>query len=550
MIGVAAAEADRSAVQEFFELFKTPWEFYRPEGDYRVLICSDHEVPPTSAELILLYGNRRTAFDREQQINAAVDRPSILRFRRSTIPLYKGCVCFAEASGGAVANNAAGAAVAVVHRSDSQDIIRIGYDLFGEVQHVLAQGQPSEWASAATVDEHIAMVRELIVERGIPIVEIPPMPHGYDFVACLTHDIDHPSLRRHCWDHTMFGFLYRATIGSFFDVCRGKKSAGQLFTNWKSAALLPFVYGRRRDDPWEQFDRYLELEGDLASTFFVLPHKGDAGVAPDGRTSPKRAAGYGASDIAVDLRKLAAGGREIALHGINAWQDASRACAERGAVQQASGVRVEGTRMHWLYFAPESPAKLQEAGFSYDSTVGFNETIGYRAGTAQVYKPSGAYLLLELPLHIMDTALFYRSYMDLSQAQASEAVRPLLENASRRGGVLTVNWHDRSLGPERLWGAAYEELLAELRRRKPWFATAGQAVSWFRKRRAASFCSVKQRSGTVHVKLSVPDARDDLPPLRVRVHNATSRERQSSSEAVSPFEDFVADSLDQVLVAA
>ncbi len=32
MIGVAAAEADRSAVQEFFELFKTPWEFYRPEA--------------------------------------------------------------------------------------------------------------------------------------------------------------------------------------------------------------------------------------------------------------------------------------------------------------------------------------------------------------------------------------------------------------------------------------------------------------------------------------------------------------------------------------
>ena len=32
---------------------------------------------------------------------------------------------------------------------------------------------------------------------------------------------------------------------------------------------------------------------------------------------------------------------------------------------------------------------LEKAGFSYDSTVGYNETIGYRAGTAQVFKHPG-----------------------------------------------------------------------------------------------------------------------------------------------------------------
>jgi len=34
--------------------------------------------------------------------------------------------------------------------------------------------------------------------------------------------------------------------------------------------------------------------------------------------------------------------------------------------------------MHWLFFDSESAGKLEEAGFSYDSTVGYNGTIGYR----------------------------------------------------------------------------------------------------------------------------------------------------------------------------
>ena len=64
----------------------------------------------------------------------------------------------------------------------------------------------------------------------------------------------------------------------------------------------------------------------------------------------------------------------------------------------------------------------------------------------------------------MDTALFYPSYMNLSDEQARAAMLPLIENATRFGGVLTINWHDRSLGPERLWGDAYAEPAPRLAR--------------------------------------------------------------------------------------
>jgi len=37
-------------------------------------------------------------------------------------------------------------------------------------------------------------------------------------------------------------------------------------------------------------------------------------------------------------------------------------------------------------------------------------------------------------------------------------------SGERQGGVLTVNWHDRSIAPERLWDDFYLDLLDDLKR--------------------------------------------------------------------------------------
>ena len=60
------------------------------------------------------------------------------------------------------------------------------------------------------------------------------------------------------------------------------------------------------------------------------------------------------------------------------------------------------------------PQHWRMAGATYDSTIGYNETVGYRAGTTQVYKPLEMTRLLELPLHVMDTAMFYPAYRALA----------------------------------------------------------------------------------------------------------------------------------------
>jgi hypothetical protein len=72
------------------------------------------------------------------------------------------------------------------------------------------------------------------------------------------------------------------------------------------------------------------------------------------------------------------------------------------------------------------------------------------------------------------------------------------------GGVLTLNWHDRSIAPERLWGWVYKEALNELEARGARFMTAGNTVGWFRKRRGIQFESVASKGYSITVKLKFP----------------------------------------------
>ena len=175
--------------------------------------------------------------------------------------------------------------------------------------------------------------------------------------------------------------------------------------------------------------------------------------------------------------------------------------------------------MHWLYYRGESPLTLEKAGAAYDSSIGYNETVGYRAGTTQAYKPLNATRLLELPLHVMDTALFFPSHLNLSPREAWKRVGNIVDNAVRFGGSVTVNWHDRSIAPERLWGEFYVKLVEGLKCKGAWFPTAAQAVSWFRKRRSAEFENLRWERGEVCARI-VADVGGSLPGLRLRVHKA------------------------------
>jgi hypothetical protein len=483
---------------------------------------------------VILFEGRLTPFDAENGVSVHSHAGGmIISDEGNQLPIYGSLATFPLSSGGLAREKLTQQPVTFVIKRENTTVLRVGYNLFGEIGILLTEGQSPRYAAIPALDEHISWLRNYINLAGIPCVEIPPVPFGYSFIGCLTHDIDHPLLRNHWCDHTMFGFVYRSTVGTWLTAGRRRRPMRTLWKNSIAACLLPFVHLRLARDFWSTFDRYIQIEANSGSTFFVIPERGYAGRTENGFSPGIRASGYGVDEIIPQLRNIVSNGGEVGLHGIDAWLDAAAARQEMKKVCQAVGTQELGVRMHWLYFDRNSPAILDQAGFTYDSTVGFRETVGYRAGTAQVYRPLGSNYLLELPLHVMDTALFYASYLNLSQKDAEEIVWRLVADVDRVGGALTINWHDRSIAPERLWDDFYLRLLRELNRRRAWLPNAAKAVAWFRKRRSSKVELTWSDTGKLRARGRL-DTVDALPGLKLRVYKPRARSLMEPVPARAP----------------
>src|SRR2546429_337556 len=105
MIGVIADPAEHSVVREFFELFKTPWEFYRTERRYDVLLCAGDGQFEGSAKLMLFYSSRRIRFDDQQKIQTGScrRRSCVLSHQGNRIPIYGDSITFPENGNGLLA---------------------------------------------------------------------------------------------------------------------------------------------------------------------------------------------------------------------------------------------------------------------------------------------------------------------------------------------------------------------------------------------------------------------------------------------------------------
>jgi hypothetical protein len=487
MIGVIFEAAESVAVEEFFQLFKTPWEPFVAGRSYEVLVTTVSSVPECEAWLKLVFRSGSSSIDAQWGLGwGAIKESTVLEMGDQRLPVYGEVLTFKEDAGACVFADG-GVAGITKEFTDGRRAVRLGYDLFKEVHHILLYGQPLKYSNFPTLDLHIDWVRQWILQAGVPLVEIPPLPARKSFIVCLTHDIDFIGIRRHCLDHTMWGFLVRATLGASIRLLRGRIGLGHLARCWGAVATLPLVYLGWLKDFWSPFEWYLKVEKGLRATYYIIPFKDRAGDKVPSRHPGRRATAYDVSDLSGWIQRLLRADCDIGVHGIDAWHSPEKGKAERLRIDSVAGEPTVGIRMHWLLADGDSVRAIEEAGYDYDGTVGYNEVPGYRAGTGQVYRPHGARRLLELPLHIQDGALFYPRRLNLSEDEAWKMCKKFIEHARAHGGVLTILWHDRSHCPERLWGNFYERLVTALKASDVWFGTAKEVVTWFRARRSVTF---------------------------------------------------------------
>jgi hypothetical protein len=95
LIGVLSNDAEKEVVQEFFQLFKTPWEFYNPDRPYDAVLCAREGTPPKKAKLLMVFGSETKSFDSRRNITpGAVHRNAMIEWNDLEIPVYGDLLTF------------------------------------------------------------------------------------------------------------------------------------------------------------------------------------------------------------------------------------------------------------------------------------------------------------------------------------------------------------------------------------------------------------------------------------------------------------------------
>jgi hypothetical protein len=192
--------------------------------------------------------------------------------------------------------------------------------------------------------------------------------------------------------------------------------------------------------------------------------------------------------------------------------------------------KTPGNRTHWLLFDKNSWKTLDEAGYSYDTTFGYNDDVGFRAGTTQVYRPRGVQNLLEIPLHIQDLGLFGKfcwaptdngwektPCLHLDATAAHKHCTRIFDFARKFGGAVTILWHYENLTPPRDWSGLYADLVERAQADGAWITTAGAVVEWSRGRRELRF-SVSREQDKIVIAVLGDLPTGAQPASRARVH--------------------------------
>ena len=345
----------------------------------------------------------------------------------------------------------------------------------------------------------------LVKEMGIS----PPKWEGAkDFCVVLTHDVD--------------------TIGEIREIKRKqKKESEERYTslineNKKISALIKTAVKAKEFSDFIKFriskkigiikfdknylfpiEKWLEFEEKLGikSTFFFFPEADEEEIISHDCSYKyeDKVDFYGRKiplyEVIKEIRKL---GWEIGIHGsILSAKDPDIMRKQKKRTEEILGFSIKSIRHHYLSFEPEfTPYIQREAGFEYDSTFGFNMSVGFRAGTSYPFtwrkednkkgvrkKTTGT---VEVPPIIQDTVLFFpRISMGLNKKNAMSICKFIADKVKEVGGVLTIVWHVNYFSgddlPEGLNSSFLQEILNYCKKEGAWVTSTESMMNYWQK---------------------------------------------------------------------
>jgi hypothetical protein len=168
------------------------------------------------------------------------------------------------------------------------------------------------------------------------------------------------------------------------------------------------------------------------------------------------------------IKRLKTGGWQAGLHqSFEAWEEATLMKSQKESVEKSLEQQITHCRQHWLRFSWKKTWDAQEAsGFLYDYTLGFNDRIGFRNGSALAFHPwddnqQKPRKLTAIPMALMDSHLF--DYQDFDDEARIKTLQKLIKEVMFVGGAASIIWHPHTISSDYGWLSGYTQLLDCLR---------------------------------------------------------------------------------------
>jgi peptidoglycan/xylan/chitin deacetylase (PgdA/CDA1 family) len=322
-------------------------------------------------------------------------------------------------------------------------------------------------ASAALADPERPAVDSLLQQFRAAVGDAGRTP----FTVALTHDVDTPW--RWSGPRALLGAASRARVALRDHRPRDAAAEGL------GLAAAPFRRLRGTDPNWS-YERIAAIERAHGgrSTYFVMAGNHHPADGPD-------PAAYDRLRPAI-VAQIAAQGDEVGLHpSYTSSQVPERIAEERARLEQLTGAPVPGVRFHYLRHDTHTTLpELDRLGFGYDSSQGYGDAIGLRAGFSFPYRPyhlaeERPLGLVELPLAVMDATLAEQRYLGLPPTAALERMLRLLDRVAEVGGTVAILWHVDRFSREYAhgWDRVYDSVLEWVAGRGGRLVTAADAVA-------------------------------------------------------------------------
>lgn len=321
--------------------------------------------------------------------------------------------------------------------SRQEEVGRTDLDEHGRFPATSSHAFKHGYLERPIVDEWLNILGQ-VIQRVWPRLELKT----HRFNIKVSHDVDFPS---------RYGFrsmkrLIRAIAG---DLVKRR--------DFKSALTAPWIRlnsGARLHpaDPFNTFDWIMDVfeAHGLTSAFYFMC----------GRTDKGRDGDYEIEHPAIRdlMRRIHARGHEIGLHpSYNTYQRPDLIAAEADRLRRVcheEGIKqdVWGGRMHYLRWEhPTTMRGWQQAGMTYDSTLGYADMPGFRCGTCFEYPAfdplAERQLALRIrPLIVMECTILADRYMGLGTGVAAyNKFSGFRDTCMKVNGMFTMLWHNSNI---------------------------------------------------------------------------------------------------------